>query len=125
MITSVHTMVYSDDAPATRAFFGDVLGFPSVDAGDGWLIFGTGPSETGVHPTRSEWGGQVYESPRHHSLSFMCDDIEVTMAELSAKGAEFNGEVADHGYGLVVMMKVPGADDVQLYQPKHPVAYKL
>ncbi|MBS1709107.1 MAG: VOC family protein [Armatimonadetes bacterium] len=125
MITSIHTLVYSDDADATREFFRDVLGLPLVDAGHGWLIFGTGRSELGVHPTRSEHGGQVYESPRHHSIAFMCDDIAATMAELASKGATFAGEAQDHGYGLVVMMQVPGADDIQLYQPKHPVAYDL
>ena len=67
MITAVHTLVYSDDAEATHAFFRDVLGLPFIDAQDGWLIFKTGPSELGVHPTRSEYEGKVYESPVHHA----------------------------------------------------------
>ena len=131
MITSVHLMIYSDDAPATRAFFRDVLGLQFVSmndadhGGEDWLIFRTGLSELGVHPTFSVWEGKEYRHPRHHSLSFMCDDLAATMTELAGKGAKFIGEVEDHGYGLFAMMEVPGADAVQLYQPKHPVAYNL
>ena len=124
MILACHTLIYSDDADATRAFFHDVLGFPSVDAGTGdfnWLIFQTGPSELGVHPT----AGEGYSSPRHHAISFIVDELETTMAELRAKGAEFSSGPDDHGYGLIAMVKVPGADDVQLYQPRHETAYSL
>lgn len=128
MITSIHTLIYSDDAPATRAFLRDVLGWPYIEHADsepGWLIFKTGPSEMGVHPTRGEHGGQVYESPRHHSISLMCDDVNATMAELKAKGAEFRGEPQDFGFGIGVMMALPGADDIFLYQPRHEKAYEL
>jgi predicted enzyme related to lactoylglutathione lyase len=115
MITSIHTLIYSDDAPATRAFLRDVLGWPYVEdaagGGAGRLIFKSGRSEMGVHPT--------------HSISLMCDDISHTVAELKGKGAEFRGEVQDHGYGLVVIMAVPGADDIMLYEPRHPLAYSL
>jgi hypothetical protein len=79
----------------------------------------------GVHPTHSVYDGKTYESPRHHLISLMCDDISHTVAELKGKGAEFRGEVQDHGYGLVVIMTVPGADDIMLYEPKHPLAYSL
>jgi catechol 2,3-dioxygenase-like lactoylglutathione lyase family enzyme len=124
VILACHTLIYSDDADATRAFFRDVLGFPSVDAGTGdfnWLIFQTGPSELGVHPT----AGEGYSSPRHHAISFIVDDLEATMAELRAKGAEFSSGPDDQGYGLIAMVQVPGADDVQLYQPRHETAYAL
>jgi hypothetical protein len=79
----------------------------------------------GVHPTHSVYDGKTYESPRHHLISLMCDDISQTVSELKGKGAEFRGEVQDHGYGLVVMMTVPGADDIMLYEPRHPLAYSL
>jgi predicted enzyme related to lactoylglutathione lyase len=114
MITAVHTLVYAEDADAARAFFRDVLGWPHVDAHDGWLIFKTGPSELGVHPGASS-----------HEISLMCDDIEATMAELAAKGAEFAGDVQDRGFGRTVQLKVPGASEIMLYQPRHPVAYDL
>lgn len=132
MITSMHALIYSDDVDATRTFLRDVLDFPFVnDSGTsdgsetGWLIFGTGPSELGVHPTRSEWGGQVWESSRHVEISFMCDDVVATRAELEAKGATFDGDVVDQGWGLVATMQVPGADAISLYEPRHPVAYSV
>lgn len=128
MITAVHTLIYSDDAPATRAFLRDVLGWPYVedgDSGEGWLIFQTGPSELGVHPTRAEHGGQEYVSPRQHQISLMCDDIEATKADLEKKGATFSSPIMDRGFGLTAMMDVPGADAMMLYQPKHKLAYNL
>ena len=115
MITAVHTLVYAEDADAARAFFRDVLGWAHVDAHEGWLIFKTGPSELGVHPAGSA----------SHEISLMCDDIEETMAELAAKGAEFTGEVQDRGFGRTVAMKVPGAGEMMLYQARHPEAYNL
>ncbi len=128
MITSIHALVYSDDPPATRAFLRDVLGWPFVEHADsepGWLIFRSGPSEMGVHPTSGEWEGKPYSMPRHHSISLMCDDIAATVEELKAKGANFSGEPQDMGFGVGAMLQIPGADDVLLYQPKHPEAYNL
>ena len=127
MITSIHTLIYSDDANATRAFLRDVLGWNYVaeDFDDNWLIFKSGPSEIGVHPTHSEWEGQTYDYPRHHSIALMCDDIDSTVGELRAKGAQFRGPIEQHEYGRVIMMIVPGADDIQLYQPSHKLAYNL
>jgi catechol 2,3-dioxygenase-like lactoylglutathione lyase family enzyme len=124
VILACHTLIYSDDPDATRAFFRDVLGFPNVEAGPGdggWLVFRTGPSELGVHPT----SGEGFSSPRHHAISFIVDDLQTTMAELREKGAEFSSGPDDHGYGIVAMVTVPGADDVQLYQPRHETAYGL
>lgn len=128
MITSVHMLIYSDDAPATRTFLRDVLGWPFVeDTGseEGWLIFGTGPSEMGVHPTHSVWEGKEYVSPRQHSISLMCDDLETTMRDLREKGATFSTDVRDEGYGLVATLDVPGTDPIELYEPRHEVAYRL
>ena len=128
MITSMHLLIYSDDAPATRAFLRDVLDLPYVeDAGSepGWLIFGTGRSEMGVHPTHSVWEGKEYSSTRHHAISFMCDDLEATMDELRAKGATFSTGVSDEGFGLISMLEVPGADPIMLYEPRHELAYPL
>jgi predicted enzyme related to lactoylglutathione lyase len=121
VITAVHTLVYADDADAARAFFRDVIGWPHVDARGGWLIFKTGPSELGVHPTGQ---GVPSGSPRHE-ISLMCDDVHQTVADLTAKGAEFTREVRDDGYGLTTTMKVPGAGEMMLYEPRHPVVYDL
>lgn len=128
MITSLHTMIYSDDPPATRAFLRDVLEWPFVEdhmSEPGWLIFKSGPSEMGVHPTHCSWDGKDFNYPKHHSIILMCEDIDATVEELKAKGAEFVGEVEDHGYGWVIQMVVPAAGEMQLYQPNHPLAYTL
>jgi hypothetical protein len=105
-----------------------VLGWPCVEddgSGEGWLIFGTGRGELGVHPTRSEWDGQGYESPRHHEISLMCDDIEATRADLEVKGATFSSPIVDRGFGLTTMLDVPGADSILLYEPRHTTAFDL
>lgn len=125
MITGVHTLVYADDAEAARAFFRDVLEWPFVDAHGGWLIFRTGPSELGVHPTRTEHEGQVYETSLHHEISLLCEDIEGTVSSLKARGAEFAGPIADQGFGRTAMLKIPGAGEMLLYEPRHPLAHDL
>lgn len=125
MITAVHALVYADDAEAARAFFRDVLGWPHVDVHDGWLIFRTGPSELGVHPAPDDRGGQSPSAGQHHEISLMCDDIELTVAELRAKGAEFAGGITAAGFGLTTMLEVPGAGEMMLYQPRHPLAHSL
>jgi catechol 2,3-dioxygenase-like lactoylglutathione lyase family enzyme len=127
VITAVHLLIYSDDPVATRSFFRDVLGWPYVDeeAAPGWLIFKSGPSELGVHPTSQTHQGVTHEDPRHHSISLMCDDIEATRADLAHKGAEFNGTIQEMDFGLTLMLKVPGADDIMVYEPRHPEAHGL
>jgi predicted enzyme related to lactoylglutathione lyase len=125
MITALHTLVYADDAEAARAFFRDVIGWPHIDAHGGWLIFKTGPSELGVHPASDDRGGETWSTGQHHEISLMCDDIEKTVAELSAKGAEFAGGITARGFGLTTMLRVPGAGEMMLYQPTHPPAHSL
>src|SRR5690242_14471776 len=124
MITGFHSIIYSDDAEVTRAFFRDVLGWPFVDAHGGWLIFKTPPSELGVHPTAGEGGEQWAEVP-HHQLSLMCDDLEATIADLRAKGVEILEEIQDQGFGRVSAIAVPAAGSLMLYEPRHPLAYEL
>ena len=134
MITAVHNLIYSDDAAATRAFFRDVLQWPhvsdpgSTDEGasgaDAWLIFQSGPSAVVVHPTSGP-EGSGWTAPRHHSMSVMCDSLDATMAELGSRGATFTDTPADSGFGVCVMMAVPGADDIMLYEPRHTTAYNL
>ncbi|HEY3428544.1 MAG TPA: VOC family protein [Acidimicrobiia bacterium] len=118
MITALHTLIYADDPVAARAFFRDVLQFPFMDEGGGWLIFKTGPSELGVHPSSWEHEGQRGSTSQLFDVSLICDDLEQTMAELQARGAEF-GEIVDEEYGMTVQLKVPGAGQMMLYQPKY------
>jgi len=117
MINALHTMIFANDADKTRAFLRDVLGLRHIDAGGGWLIFAMPPAELGVHPVEDG------EQPQHR-LYFMCDDIQATVAELKRKGVEFASEVSDQGWGLVTTMRVPGAEDIALYQPRHPSPLK-
>ncbi len=121
MITAVHTLVYANDAEAARAFFREVIGWPHVDTGGGWLIFRTGPSELGVHPT----SGGDWTADQHHEISLMCDDIEATVRELTAKGASFAGDIRDEGFGRTIMLEVPGGGQIMVYEPKHPPAHSL
>ena len=118
-------MVYADDAPAARAFFRDVLGWAHVDAHGGWLIFRTGPSELGVHPTSSEDDPGAGSTGRYHEITLMCDNVEQTVEELKARGAIFTRAIRDDGYALTTTLEVPGAGEMMLYEPKHPTAYNL
>jgi catechol 2,3-dioxygenase-like lactoylglutathione lyase family enzyme len=120
MITSLHTLVYSEDPEAARAFFRDVLQFPGTDTGGGWLIFKTGPSELGVHPSSWEYEGVTGSTDQQFDVSLMCDDLNTTIAELTAKGAQFVGDVQDEGWGITTRLKVPGTQrEMTLYQPKY------
>jgi catechol 2,3-dioxygenase-like lactoylglutathione lyase family enzyme len=110
VITGVHAVVFTKEAERLRAFFRDVLGFSSVDAGGGWLIFALPPAELAAHPSDEEG---------RHELYLMCDDVEATVEELSAKGVEFTGPVSDEGFGLLTAMRLPGRGELGLYQPKH------
>ena len=110
MINGAHTVIYSEDAEATRDFLRDVLDLDAVDAGGGWLIFALPPAEVAAHP--SDIGGR-------HELYLMCDDIDTTVLELSARGVVFTGPVQDEGWGRVTALQVPGAGSLGLYEPRH------
>jgi catechol 2,3-dioxygenase-like lactoylglutathione lyase family enzyme len=124
VISAVHALVYADDAEAARRFFRDVLGWPNVDAGGGWLIFKSGPSELGVHPTGGAPGSSDAAVARHE-ISLMCHDIEQTVGELRARGVRFTRDIRDDGFGLTTALEVPGAGEMMLYQPWHPAAHDL
>jgi len=111
VITGAHAIIFTPDADGVRAFLRDVLGFSSVDAGDGWLIFALPPAELAAHPSE----GEV-----RHELYLMCDDIEATVAELQGKGVEFARPITDEGFGLMTALNLPGGGELALYQPKHP-----
>ncbi len=115
MITGVHTMFYSSEPEALRAFIRDKLQFPCTDVGEGWLIFDLPEAEMGCHPADPAKGA----FSGTHDISFYCDDIEKTVAELKGRGVEFTEPVADHAYGLVTHFKMPGGLNVQLYQPRY------
>jgi catechol 2,3-dioxygenase-like lactoylglutathione lyase family enzyme len=112
MISGAHMIVYSKDAEADRAFFRDVLGFASVDAGHGWLIFAMPPAEAAFHPS---------DANDVHELYFMCEDLKVEMAALAEKGVRCS-DVQEARWGSITKIQLPGGGKVGLYQPKHPTA---
>ncbi len=118
MITGAHTIVYTQDAGALRAFFRDVLELPCVDAGEGWLIFGLPPAELAAHPAELMPGGA--KTGGRHELYLICDDIEATVRELTTRGAEFATPVSDQGWGLLTTIRLPGGGELGLYEPRHP-----
>ena len=109
MIKGIHAMFYTPEADAARAFLRDKLGLKAHDVGEGWLIFDVAEGEVGCHPA---------EKPKQ-GISFYCDDLEATMAELQAKGVTFAGEVKDEGWGLVIALDIPGGLQCELYQPRY------
>lgn len=110
-ITGVHAVLSTNDAVADRAFFADVLGLRSVDAGEGWLIFALPPAELAAHPASGDGGG--------YDLYLMCDDIEATVRELTAKGVQFGGCITQQRWGLITAMQLPGGGRLGLYEPRH------
>jgi len=117
MITGLHAILYSPDADKVRIFLRDVLGFKSVDAGHGWLIFAAPPAELAAHPTEHD------EKP-HHELYLMCDNLSATMKELEGKGVKC-GPVTEARWGSITSIHLPGGGELGLYQPKHPTALGL
>ena|SRR5215470_16406302 len=109
MIFGAHVILYSSNAEADRAFLRDTLGFASVDAGHGWLIFALPPAEAAVHPA---------EDSGRHELYFMCDNLQNEISSLREKGIQCS-EVQEARWGSITKIRLPGGGEVGLYQPKH------
>jgi len=116
MISGAHVVLYSRNAEADRAFFREVLGFQSVDAGHGWLIFALPPAEAAFHPAGDESGV--------HELYLLCDDLETEMASLAKKNVVCSA-VQEARWGSITKMQLPSGGQIGLYQPKHPTALGL
>jgi catechol 2,3-dioxygenase-like lactoylglutathione lyase family enzyme len=113
MIRGVHTMFYTSQPDELRAFLRDKLGLPFTDVGQGWLIFDLPEVEMGCHPADAE----AAPSGTHY-ISFYCDDVKRTVAELKGRGVQFKDDIQDAGYGLITHFTMPGEVTVQLYQPR-------
>ena len=111
MIFGAHVVIYSKDADADRAFFRDVLNFPAVDAGHGWLVFGLPPAEAAFHPGEANDICELY---------LMCDDLQAEMRVLGEKGVKCS-EVQEARWGSITRITLPGGGHIGLYQPKHPM----
>jgi len=119
MIKGVHTLFYSSEPEALRAFLRDILELPTHDIGEGWLIFDLPEADMGVHPA-AEAGKEDGETPAGtHHISFYTDDVAATVAKLTAKGVAMTGPVEDQGWGLVTGFHMPGGVEVMLYQPRY------
>ena len=110
MINGAHVIICSTDAEADRAFFRDVLKFPHVDVGHGWLIFALPPSEVAVHP--SDENGK-------HEFYLMCEDLLALIETLSASGVACSS-IDEQRWGSITRITLPGGGRLGIYQPKHP-----
>ena len=109
LLTGAHSIIYSTNPDADRAFLRDVLGLPHVDVGGGWLIFGLPPSEVAVHPS---------EKNNVHELYFMCDDIEAFVGAMTARGIVCSA-IQNQGWGVLTQLTLPGGGAIGVYQPRH------
>ena len=107
-------ILYSTDADADRVFLRDLLGLPQVDAGGGWLIMQLPPGEVAVHPAEASGAAELY---------LVCDDVEATVAEWTAKGVQFDSAISDERWGRVTYVRLPGGGRLGLYEARHPTAF--
>jgi catechol 2,3-dioxygenase-like lactoylglutathione lyase family enzyme len=108
-IIGAHSILYSRNAEADRAFLRDVLGLPGVDVGAGWLIFGLPPAEVAVHPS---------EKNDVHEFYLMCDDVAAFVAGMDERGVRCD-PVQDMGWGVLTQVTLPAGGKVGVYQPRH------
>jgi hypothetical protein len=109
MIIGAHSIIYSKKPEADREFLKDVLGFPHVDVGHGWLIFGLPPAEVAVHP--SDENGL-------HELYLMTDDVEALIASMKERGIEATA-ISEQRWGALTQVTLPGGGKLGIYQPRH------
>ena len=109
MIIGAHSIIYSKNPEADRAFLRDAIGLPNVDVGEGWLIFGLPPSELAVHPSGKN---------DVHELYLMCSDVEAFVAAMAKRGLAC-GPVQSMGWGLLTQVTLPGGGKLGVYQPRH------
>jgi len=108
-IAGAHVIIYSADADADRAFLRDVLGFPHVDVGSGWLIFALPPSEVAVHPA---------EKSGVHTLYLMVDDVTKFVLRMADRGVICSAP-QDQGWGVLTQVSLPGGAELGIYEARH------
>src|SRR5512133_276375 len=97
MIIGAHSIIYSQNAEADREFLRDVLKFPSVDVGHGWLIFGLPPSEVAVHPS---------DVNDQHEFYLMCDDIQGLIGTLRERKISCS-PIHEETWGWLTQVSLP------------------
>ena len=110
MLIGAHSILYSRNAEADRAFLQDVLRLPSVDVGGGWLIFALPASEVAIHPT---------DDDAKHELYLMCGDISEFIQVMKRHRIEC-GPVMHERWGLLTQLQLPGGGQLGVYEPRHP-----
>ena len=110
MITGAHAIIYSTRPEADRAFFRDVLKLTSVDAGEGWMIFGLPPSEVAVHPS---------EKNDAHELYLLVQDVGMFIGEMGRLGIACT-PVQRQSWGALTRLTLPGGGTIGVYEPNHP-----
>jgi catechol 2,3-dioxygenase-like lactoylglutathione lyase family enzyme len=124
VITGAHVLIYTTNPDADRQFFRDVLEFPFVDAGHGWLIFALPPAEVAVHPLD---GGSPQNADGHTMLGahlyLMCDNLQAVIVRLRDKNVHCS-DVATERWGIRTTIRMPSGGEIGLYQPAHPTAFK-
>jgi hypothetical protein len=123
-IIGAHVLLYSDNPEADRAFFRDILNFPAVDAGAGWLIFALPPAEAGIHPSDGEKRQLHGRRLLGSVLYLMCDNFPALMKSLLAKGVSCSPVETEVG-GIKTTIPLPSGSEIGLYQPPHPTALGL
>jgi hypothetical protein len=109
MIVGAHSIIYSENPEADRAFLRDILKLQNIDVGHGWLIFGLPPSELAVHPS---------DKNDVHEFYFMCDDVNSFVAEMKKNNLEC-APITNQGWGLITRVTLPGGGSLGVYQPRH------
>ena len=108
MINGAHVIVYSEKPEEDRKFFKDVLKFPHVDVGHGWLIFGLPPSEAAFHPGKNDT----------HEFYLMCEDVKDFIETMKKKGIPCS-PIHEERWGSLTQVTLPGGGKLGVYQPKH------
>ena len=108
MINGAHVIIYSKDGDADRAFFKDVLKFPNVDVGHGWLIFALPPAEVAVHPGDND----------QHEFYLMCEDVDAFITDMKKRKVKCS-PIHEERWGRLTQVTLPGGGKLGVYQPKH------
>jgi hypothetical protein len=109
MIIGAHSIIYSTNPDADRAFLRDVLKLTNVDVGGGWLIFGLPPAEVAVHPSNEN---------DVHEFYLMCDDVQSLTADMQKRNIACS-PVQEMDWGLLTQVTLPGGGKLGIYQPRH------
>lgn len=111
MINGIHALIYTTEVEETMQLFKN-MDFDHVDREGSWPIFGVQAAEFAAHPL--EEGGE----PRFE-FWFYCDDIELTVQDLVARGIDADEAIQETDFGLVSSITLPDGESVGLYEPTH------